>query len=250
MADAARGYLTPVESRGKPIVVIGGTRGTGLLIAQLLDREGRAVRVLARDPVGAAGRLPPTVHIVPGDITREATLFPLLEGAAQLVFTAGCRSGHPAREAEVKATEFDGVLHTLAAARRAGFAGRFLYMTASGVLPSFWTRCLNLYKGNTLAWRRRAEEAIRQSGLEYTIIRAGVLLNARGGRRAIVVSQAPLPLSPRYRIARADVAAAFAAALEHPGTGRTSFELVWGRGRRQGAWPVLLEGLAPDPSPG
>jgi len=70
-------------------------------------------------------------------------------------------------------------MNTLTAASRAGFTGRFLYMTASGVgSRSFWTVALNLYKGNTLKWRARAETAIRASGLHYTIIRTGMLTNA------------------------------------------------------------------------
>jgi len=168
-----------------------------------------------------------------GDITKPETLRPAFAGVRHAVFTAGVHSGHPAREARIKATEYDGVLNTLAAARHAGFTGRFLYMTSSGVTArSFATFALNLYKGNTLVWRRRAEDAIRDSGLDYTIIRAGVLLNAAGGQRAIVITQQPLPLSPRYRIARADVADVFVAAMEHPRASRATFEVVWGTGPR------------------
>jgi uncharacterized protein YbjT (DUF2867 family) len=229
------------------IVVIGGSRGTGLLIARHLARQGRSVRVLARDPARATDALGPAVQVVAGDLTRAETIAPALEGAAHIVFTAGCRSGYPAREARVKATEYQGLLDTIAASRQAGFSGRLLYMTSSGVLArSFWTRSLNLYKGHTLAWRRRAEDAIRASGLDYAIIRAGFLLNRPGGRHEIVVTQEPLPLSPRYRIARADVAQGFVAALDHPDTSRTSFEIVWGRRDGRADWNVLLRGLTPD----
>lgn len=237
-------------SDSKLILVIGGTRGTGLLIAQLLDRQGLPVRVLARDSVRAAERLGPTVQVVAGDITKEDTISPAVEAASHIIFTAGCRSGRPVSEAQVKATEYHGVLNTLAAARRAGFAGRFLYMTSSGVTTrSFSTLFLNLYKGNTLVWRRRAEDELRASGLDYTIIRTGVLLNRSSGQRAIEVTQAALPLSLRYRIARADVAESFVAAIDHPRAIRTTFEVVWGRGKRRVAWPVLFERLRPDAGP-
>ena len=234
----------------KPILIIGGTRGTGLLIAKILDRQGRPVRVLARDPIRAAERLGSTVQVVAGDLTKEDSLPPALDAIAHIIFTAGCRSGRPFREAKIKATEYHGVLHVLAAAQRSDFSGRFLYMTSSGVMTrSFWTFCLNTYKGNTLKWRRRAEDKIRASGLDYTIIRTGVLLNRAGGQRALKVTPDPLPLSPRYRIARADVAEAFVAALDHPRTTRTSFEIVWSRGNRRETWPVLFERLTPDPGP-
>ena len=229
------------------ILVIGGTRGTGLLVTQRLERQGAAVRVLARDPVAARARLGPTVDIVAGDVTREDTLPPALDGTTHVVFTAGCRSGRPAAERQIKATEYDGVLNTLSAAGKTGFAGRFLYMTASGVTkPSIASVLLNLYKGNTLVWRQRAEVAIRASGLDYTIIRAGVLLNRPGGRRTILLTQDARPLSIRYRIARADVAAAFVAALDHPNASRVTCDVVWGRGTRPDSWDALFARLKPD----
>ena len=168
------------------VVVIGGSRGTGLVIAQRLHGRGVTVRVMARDPTGARARLGPTVEIIPGDITQQDTIPHALEGASHIVFTAGCRSARPATERRVRETEYGGVVNTLVSARQTGFDGRFLYMTASSVSTrSFATWCLNLYKGNTLVWRARAEHEIRPSGLEYTIIRAGILLNRPAGRTRI-----------------------------------------------------------------
>lgn len=231
------------------VLVIGATRGTGLLIAQRLQERDAQVRVLARDPARARLLLGSDVEIVAGDLTKEATLPPALRGAQDIIFTAGCRSGRPVRERKIKATEYQGVVNTLAAARRAGSAGRFMYMTASGVTSrSFWTFALNVYKGNTLVWRRRAEDAIRASGLAYTIIRAAMLTNRAGGTRAVRVTQAPLPLSPRHRISRADVADVFVAALSHPRAARATFEVEWGSGRRE-PLSALLDELAPDTSP-
>jgi uncharacterized protein YbjT (DUF2867 family) len=236
---------------GSPVLVIGGTRGTGKLIAERLLLLGVPVQVLARNASGARKRFPPEVEIIPGDLTKPRTLAPAIRGAGHIVFTAGCRSGRPASEAKIRAIEYAGTLETLGAAREAGFGGRFLYMTASGVgRPSLLASFLNRYKGNTLKWRSRAEEAIRASPLDYTIIRTGVLLNRPGGNRAVQVTQAALPLSFRYRIARADVADGFVAALTHPRTVRTTFEIVWGKGPRREGWPSLLDRLSPDSSSG
>jgi uncharacterized protein YbjT (DUF2867 family) len=237
----------PVTDAGAPTLVIGGTRGTGFLIVQLLHRQGSPVRVLARNPARAAITVPRGVDVVAGDLTRRETLPPAIEGARHIIFTAGVRSGRSATEERIKATEYDGVLNVLEAAKRAGFQGRFLYMTASGVARrSLSAFLLNLYKGNTLVWRRRAEGEIRRSGVDYTIIRAGVLLNRQGGQRAVEVRQVALPLSLRYRIARADVAEAFVAALDHPRASRATFEIFWGKGPRQEDWTTLLNGLRPD----
>jgi uncharacterized protein YbjT (DUF2867 family) len=231
----------------RSVLVVGGTRGTGLLIARLLAERGYSVRVLARDPARASTVLGPAVQIVHGDITNDATLPNAIEGAAHIVFTAGCRSGHPASEAQIKATEYNGVLNTLAAATNAGFAGRFMYMTSSGVQTrSLLATALNLYKGNTLAWRHRAETAIRASGLDYTVIRTGMLLNGQDGRRAIRLTQEALPLSIRHRICRADVAQVFVTALEETRASRATFEIVWSRRGQHTSWIAALQNLRSD----
>jgi len=133
------------------------------------------------------------------------------------------------------------------AARAAGFGGRFLYMTAIGAgRRSFAAAFLNLFKGNTLRWRERAEGEIRSAGFDYTIIRSGVLVDAPAGEHLIKLSQGSLPLSLRYRIARADVAAGFVAALDHPRASRATFEIVWGDRGRPEPWPHMLDRLQQD----
>ena len=236
-----------VSERERPILVIGGTRGTGFLIAKLIEERGLLVRVLARDPVAAKAKLGAGIQIAAGDITKADTLPCAIEGAKHIIFTAGCRSGRPASEARIKSTEYEGVLNTIASAQAANFHGRFMYMTSSGASAESWmTACLNLYKGNTLLWRRRAEEAIRKSGLDYTIIRTGMLQNHGGNRRSIKLTQQPLPLSLRYRIARVDVAQVFVRAMEHSSASRATFEIAWARDDESAPWPTLLESLKPD----
>jgi len=229
------------------VLVIGGTRGTGLLIARLLVQQGVVVRALARDPARATETLGASVEVVPGDITRAETLSPAIEQVSHIVFTAGYRRNRPAREEDVRDTEYQGVVNTLRAARAAGFGGRFLYMTAIGATTrSFAAAFLNLFKGNTLRWRERAEGEIRSAGVDYTIIRCGVLVDAPAGSHVIELSETRLPLSLRYRIARSDVAQGFVAALNHPRASRATFEIVWGRRGSPEPWPRMLDRLQPD----
>ncbi|MFC3077787.1 SDR family oxidoreductase [Phenylobacterium terrae] len=229
-----------------PVLVIGGTRGAGLRIVERLVAGDRTVRVLARDPAAARSRLPGGVEVVAGDLTRPETLEPAVRGAAHLVFTAGAPSGRYAPERVVKATDYDGVLHTLASLGRTGFTGRFVYLNSMGVTrPSIWAMLINLLKRNTLDWRRRAEAAIRESGVDYTIIRVGFLTNGPGGKAEIAVTQSPLPLSPRHRISRQDLARAFAAALDHPRASRATFEITATKGP-PGDLDARLAALQPD----
>jgi uncharacterized protein YbjT (DUF2867 family) len=229
------------------VLAIGATRGTGLLIARLLTQAGVPVRALARDPARATEALGPAVEVVSGDITHSESLPPAIQNVSHIVFTAGLRSNRPAREESVQDTEYQGVVNTLRAARAVGFGGRFLYMTAIGASTrSFAAAFLNLFKGNTLRWRERAEREIRSTGIDYTIIRSGVLVDAPAGEHVITLSQIPLPLSLRYRIARGDVAEGFVAALDHPRASRATFEIVWGDVGRPEPWTQMLDRLQPD----
>lgn len=235
------------EFQKRRVLVIGGTRGAGLQIARLLHQRGHQVRVLARNPATAAAELGHTFEIVGGDLTKAETLPAAVADVEHIIFTAGAPSGRYAPEHLVKATDYQGVVDTLAAARRAGFDGRFVYLNSIGIgTPSLAGMLINLLKRNTLIWRRRVEGDIRASGLNYTIIRVGLLLDRPAGEHAIVVGQDALPLALRNRIARADVAEAFVEAMEHPLTSRTTFEIVWGKGPRREGWNALFDRLKAD----
>ena len=228
------------------VLVIGATQGTGYQISTLLLQEGYRVRALARNEAKAKRTLSSPVEVVVGDITRAGTLPAAIKDVDHVIFTAGVTQ-HPAGERLIIATEYDGVRNTITAARNTGFNGRFLYMTSiGGTKSSLAAILLNLIQRNTLKWRRYAEDEIRRSGLDYTIVRAGFLTNSPGARRAIEVSQRGYPLALKYRISRADVAETFVQALKHPQTRCTTFEVVWARGRDRKEWDVLFGELMPD----
>src|SRR6266849_6223807 len=175
------------------VLVIGATQGTGYQIATRLLQEGYRVRALARNQAKAKRTLSSLVDVVAGDITKAGTLPDAIKGVDYVIFTAGVTQ-RPTGERLIIATEYDGVRNTITAARNTGFSGRFLYMTSiGGMKSSLAAILLNLIQRNTLKWRRYAEDEIRRSGLDYTIVRAGFLTNSPGARRAIEVSQRRYP---------------------------------------------------------
>lgn len=237
-----------VSHKDERVLVIGATRGTGAEIVARLLRDGFVVRALARNAAAAHAKFGESIEVVAGDVTRRDTLVPAMQSVDHVIFTAGVTK-RPASERSIIAVEYDGVKYAIATAIEVGLHGRFLYMTAIGVTRrSLSSLILNLIKGRTLVWRRRAEEEIRRSGLDYTIIRCGILTNDAGGRRAVEISQQPYPLSPRYRISRADAAEVFVRALQHPGTRFTTFDAVWSRQHGVTDWDALFSRLRPDAS--
>ena len=233
-------------SGAKPVLVIGATRGAGRLAVDLLLREGRKVRVLARKPEEARADFGDSVEVVKGDITRPETLADAIRGTAGILLTAGVTK-RPAPERLVKSTEYDGTLNVLEAARTANFEGRLVYMSAVGTTR--WSPLgflLNLIKGNTLKWRGEGEEAIRASGVDYAIVHAGILNDQPGGRHALLVTQRRLPLSPRYRLSRADAAEVLVHALTDPRTSRSTIDVVWTGGEPTRDWNLLFRDVRPD----
>ena len=68
-----------------------------------------------------------------------------------------------------------------------------------------------LGNGNILIWKRKAEEYLINSGIDYTIIRAGGLLDEPGGKRELVIGKNDIfltnpPNGIAPNIPRADVA--------------------------------------------
>src|SRR5438552_19074757 len=88
------------------VLVIGGTRGTGLLIVESLARDGYRVRALARNPGQAAPRLGPGVEVVPGDVTRPETLHAAVKDITHLIFTSGV-DDDPASERLIAQTVYE-----------------------------------------------------------------------------------------------------------------------------------------------
>jgi uncharacterized protein YbjT (DUF2867 family) len=215
-------------------------------IVSCLRRDDYPVRVLARDPTRAQAMLGGTdVEVFVGDVTKRSTLSPAFENVSDVIFTAGVTK-RPASERSIIAVEYDGVRNALWAASASGFRGRFLYMTAIGATRhSVASIALNLIKGNTLRWRARAEREIRRSGINYTIVRCGVLTNSNTSR-AVELSQRNLRMSPSRRISRRDAAEVFVQALRYRNTMRATFDAYWSRDRAAERWDVLFAALRPD----
>ena len=78
--------------------------------------------------------------------------------------------------------------------------------------------------GNILVWKAKAEEYLKQSGVPFTIIHPGGLLNkpgaARGGKRP--PPHPPMPAADPSYVAAAVAAAAAAEAVESEATAATT----------------------------
>ncbi len=199
-----------------PIVVIGGTRGTGTLVVEALLRRGMPVRLLARNEKKARALFGDRVEHVTVDLAAPGTALESgLRGAGCIVFTAGVPPGF-ASEALLRAVDFGGVEATVQAALKTGFKGRIVYLTTMGVHERSWlVGVLDVVKWNILRWRAAAERTLQDSGLDAVVVRAGLLTNGAAGA-PLDLKKGDRAVSLATRVSRADVAEVLLAALTAP----------------------------------
>jgi uncharacterized protein YbjT (DUF2867 family) len=94
-----------------------------------------------------------------------------------------------------------------------------------------------------LPGRLAAERDLRASGLPYTIVRATWLTDDPPGSHAVTLTQNPCADG---MVARADIAAAMLAAIEHPSALGTTFALFNEPGPTCVDWAKALSGLRLD----
>jgi NADH dehydrogenase len=147
------------------VAVAGGTGFVGSAIAGELRRRGRQVVVLSSRGEIARGALPDDIEIRQADVRSGAGLAEALAGVDQLVISLAFpgspierpRHGETFMEVDAAGTE-----RLVAAAQQADVA-RLLYVSGAGAAPDakrHWFRA---------KWR--AEEAVRESGIDWSIIR-------------------------------------------------------------------------------
>ncbi|MGH7588315.1 MAG: complex I NDUFA9 subunit family protein [Gemmatimonadota bacterium] len=148
------------------ILVTGATGFIGAEILRRASRRGWRVRGLARHPerAEALGRLP-HVELFRGDVSRPDELHEALEGVETVVHLVGII-------VETRAQSYEdvhvaGTRNVVEATRRAGIS-RYVHMSALGVAAG--QDASDYYRTK---WR--AEEIVREAGLESTIFRPSVV---------------------------------------------------------------------------
>lgn len=203
------------------------TGGTGFVGGNIIDSLGnRPVRLLVRDQRNAAGTRKPNVETVEGDVTKPETLRGKMDGCEAVINLVAIISE------EGNAT-FDSVIRqgTVNAVHEAMNAGvsRFLQMSALG------TRNDPRFGYFEAKWQ--AEQAVKQSGIPWTIFRPSVIYGPGDefiNTLATLVKAAPVvPVvgtgeSKFQPVSVREVARAFIRALDDPATAGQTYDLGGG----------------------
>jgi len=198
------------------IVIAGGHGQIAMLLHPLLKARGHQVRALVRnldhaDDVRRAGAEP-----VLCDLEAEGDVSGAVGKADAVVFAAGAGPGSGA--ARKLTMDRDGAIKLIDAARRNGI-GRYVMISAMNAEEPRGDEVFQTY----LRAKAEADEALRRSGLDYTIVRPGRLTNEPGSGRVCLA-----PRLPRGEISRADVAPVLACVLDAPATVGRQFDVTAG----------------------
>ncbi|MEZ5562425.1 MAG: SDR family oxidoreductase [Gammaproteobacteria bacterium] len=229
-------------SSPRTVLVAGATGRTGTPVVTQLLAEGYKVRALVRDPEKARETLGDQVTYLTGDVTDPATLAPAMQGVDAVISAIGAKGKDGPSRPEV--IDYEGVKNLAAAASAAGVK-QFVLVSSRSVTQK--DHPLNRMFGDVLIWKLKGENALRASGVPYTIIRPGGLVNAEPGQASFVFEQGD-EVRGQTRIARADLATICVQALKYPEALNRTFETHTVPGSPITDWRARFRELKPDPS--
>lgn len=209
--DRARADLAPIATAAGQgaVLVIGGTRATGLEVVRVLRARGDEVVVLARPASDARAAEALGARIFRGDAMVPADLAAALASGhfRAIVSTLGSRNLKGQRP------DFIGNRNAVDAARLAGVK-RFVMVSVIGAGNSLEAAPLpaRYFLRDVIPEKSKAEDYLKTSGLEYTIIRPGGLLDKAAEGKAYLTEDT----RAMSWIRRADLARLIVQALDDP----------------------------------
>jgi uncharacterized protein YbjT (DUF2867 family) len=200
------------------VAIAGGHGKIALLLGQLLAARGDTVRGLIRNPDQEGDLRAVGIEPVLCDLENEGDVASAIRGADAVVFAAGAGPG--SGDARKKTVDLGGAVKLIEAAKAEGVS-RYLIVSSMGAdkAPEDGSEGFGAY----LQAKFEADEAVRASGLDYTVVRPGGLTDDPGTGLVSVAAKLD-----RGQIPRADVAAVFLACLDQPATIGKSFDLTSG----------------------
>ena len=151
------------------VALFGGTGFVGSYITRELVREGFTPKVLVQS--GSLSKINSPCEVVKGDIQNKNAILETMQGAEAVIYTIGIIREFPKKGVTFKELHLNGLKRCLEIALKIGVK-RFILMSANGVRP------------DGTAYQRtkwQADEALKESGLNWTIFRPSLIFGDPGG---------------------------------------------------------------------
>jgi uncharacterized protein YbjT (DUF2867 family) len=201
------------------VAIAGGHGQIALRLARVLAQRADDVVALIRNPnhaedVRQAGAEPVVVDL---ERASEDDVARAISGSDAVVFAAGAGPGSGPQRKETM--DYGGAVKLIAAAKQAGVS-RYVIVSSMGANPDApGEDTFSVY----LRAKGRADDAVRASGLDATVVRPGGLTNDAG--TGMVTLGESLPPG---QVTRDDVATVLATVLDSPNTIGRTLDLIGG----------------------
>lgn len=224
------------------VLVAGATGRTGREVVRQLREAGYRVKALVRDPAAAGGILGAAddgLEYFTGDVRERASTDAAVAGSDYVISALGSTRKEPGDGPEF--VDYGGI-RNLAQSAAGANVKQIVIVSSAGVTQE--DHPLNAMFDNVLVWKGKGEQAVRDSGVPYTIVRPGGLVDRLGGENGVELQQGDRGTGI---IPRADVAAVCVAALKEPAAHNRTFEVYGTKGPPSTDWAALFGALKPDP---
>ena len=228
-------------SNDDSVLVVGATGRTGQLVVKQLQEKGIKVIAGVRSAEKGKQLLGDNTQLAILDLLEPETLVAAMQGVAAVVNTASVNA-RKSNEAMTEKVEHFGNANLAAAAKKAGLK-KFVLVSSMGVTHD--DHFLNKFANNVLIYKRRGEQTVRDSGVDYTIVRPGGLRDKPGGDKAIQFMQGD-PKDLVGFIDRSDVARVSIDALFSGEASNKTFEIILGDGEPQSGFAQEFKKLKAD----
>lgn len=228
----------------KQVLVTGATGRTGSLVLKKLRQQPSSFKALgfARSPEKVREIFDSEADFFFGDIRDRATLDKAIVGCDALVILTSATPQvvappQPGQRPEFEyapdslpeAIDYQGQKNQIDAAIDAGVKHVVLVGSMGGTNENHPLNKMG--NGKILIWKRKAEQYLVDSGVDYTIIRAGGLLNKPGGKRELLIGKDDEllnnpPNGIPTSIPREDVAETVVRALNESDARNKAFDLI------------------------
>lgn len=204
------------------LAMIGATGITGTLVLDEAARRGHALTVLVRDPARLSPDGPTPDHVITGDGADAAAVRSALVGQdAVLVMISSRGTRQPVTSQ---------VARTVVSAAAANDVPRLVATSTYGMVatrPLLVAPALRRVLATSFREQARADEVIRTSGLDWTILRATRLTDTAASGNPRVTPE--LLQSGPFSLSRADLAHTLLDVVEHHLHSATTLNITGGR---------------------
>jgi len=212
------------------IVIAAGYGQIAMLLHPILTKHGHNVKGLIRKPEQSNDLMKAGAVPVVSDIEKEDDISEAVGNADAVVFAAGAG---PGSGADRKWTvDRDGAIKLIEAAKKNGIK-RYVMISAMGLDTPRGDEVFQVYQKA----KAEADEALRRSGLDYTVIKPGRLTNESGTGKVDIARKLD-----RGEVPREDVARVIKAVIEDPRTIGKEFDLLSGENSIESELLRLVEG--------